>query len=358
VTGSKEDLLAKTEEIGHMGSWEWSLDGPMVWSDNLYRLYGFEPGEREPDMELFLEHVDPFDRKAIEEAVGGWRATGSSRMTLDFHFLRPDGAVRDMRATVAQIERRGGLRILGLVVDRTDQRRAEREIAAHLAVAEVLGGWRSVEESAPGLIRGLARALNLERGALWVPRGDVLRLQAIWQAPEYEKAELESEMRELAIPRGSAATGKSWESKRPVIVTDAGSEPAYPFVDLVARERIRGTVAIPALHDGEVLAVVGLVGIEAIEPSDRLRDSLVGIGGEIGEFLSRLRGQLEPAALTSRELEILTLASSGMTGPAIAEALSISRTTVKTHFENVYAKLGVNERAAAVAIALRRGLIE
>jgi DNA-binding CsgD family transcriptional regulator len=358
VTASKEDLLAKTEEIGRMGSWEWSPDGQMVWSDNLYRLYGFEPGDREPDMELFLEHVDPYDRKAIEEAVGGWRENGSSRMTLDFRFLRPDGAVRDLRATVAQVERRGGLRVLGLVVDRTDQRRAEREIAAHLAVAEALGGWRSVEESAPGLLRGLARALNLERGAFWVPRGDVLRLQAIWQAPEHERPELESEMRELAVPRGAAATGKAWESKRPVIVTDPGSEPEYPFKDLIAREHIQGTVAIPALHNAEVLAVVGLVGDEAIEPSDRLRDSLVGIGGEIGEFLSRHRGQLEPGGLTSRELEILTLASSGMTGPAIAETLSISRTTVKTHFENVYSKLKVNERSAAVAIALRRGLIE
>jgi DNA-binding CsgD family transcriptional regulator len=61
--------------------------------------------------------------------------------------------------------------------------------------------------------------------------------------------------------------------------------------------------------------------------------------------------------LSPRELEVLQLAADGRNGPGIAEALVISPATVRTHFENVYHKLSVTDRAAAVAKAMRYGLI-
>lgn len=66
----------------------------------------------------------------------------------------------------------------------------------------------------------------------------------------------------------------------------------------------------------------------------------------------------EPPALTEREHEVLTLAATGASGPEIARQLGISPTTVKSHFENIYGKLGVPDRAAAVATALRLSLID
>lgn len=62
--------------------------------------------------------------------------------------------------------------------------------------------------------------------------------------------------------------------------------------------------------------------------------------------------------LTARELELLQLAAAGRTGPRIAVELTLSPATVKKHFENIYGKLGVRDRAAAVAKAMRLGLIE
>jgi two-component system, NarL family, nitrate/nitrite response regulator NarL len=62
--------------------------------------------------------------------------------------------------------------------------------------------------------------------------------------------------------------------------------------------------------------------------------------------------------LSSRELEILKLIAEGLSGPEIGSRLFISSSTVKTHVKSVLDKLGVNDRAAAVAEAMRRGLIE
>ncbi len=68
-------------------------------------------------------------------------------------------------------------------------------------------------------------------------------------------------------------------------------------------------------------------------------------------------GQVLAAPLTPRELEVLDLAAAGCNGPMIAARLVVSAATVRTHFEHIYEKLEVRDRAAAVAKAMRLGLI-
>jgi DNA-binding CsgD family transcriptional regulator len=61
--------------------------------------------------------------------------------------------------------------------------------------------------------------------------------------------------------------------------------------------------------------------------------------------------------LTPRELEVLELAANGLNGPRIAKRLKLSTATVKTHFANIYRKLDAPDRAAAMAKAMRLGLM-
>ncbi|BCJ67344.1 response regulator [Polymorphospora rubra] len=75
---------------------------------------------------------------------------------------------------------------------------------------------------------------------------------------------------------------------------------------------------------------------------------------------TRLMGQIrQPASepLSQRELEVLELIARGSTNREAARQLFISEATVKTHLLHVYAKLGVNDRAAAVATAFSRGYL-
>ena len=62
-------------------------------------------------------------------------------------------------------------------------------------------------------------------------------------------------------------------------------------------------------------------------------------------------------ALSARELEVLELIAQGSTNREAAQKLFVSEATIKTHLLHAYAKLGVNDRAAAVAIALSRGYL-
>jgi two-component system nitrate/nitrite response regulator NarL len=72
----------------------------------------------------------------------------------------------------------------------------------------------------------------------------------------------------------------------------------------------------------------------------------------------RMRREDDRPALTAREREVLELTAGGRSAPQIAEQLFLSTATVKTHLQRLYEKLGVSDRAAAVAEAMRRGLLE
>lgn len=75
---------------------------------------------------------------------------------------------------------------------------------------------------------------------------------------------------------------------------------------------------------------------------------------------TRLMSQLRASpqdALSERELEVLALIAQGLTNRDAAARLFISEATVKTHLVHIYGKLGVNDRAAAVATAFERGLL-
>jgi two-component system nitrate/nitrite response regulator NarL len=78
-----------------------------------------------------------------------------------------------------------------------------------------------------------------------------------------------------------------------------------------------------------------------------------GLANEI-----RLRAKDDRPALTPREREVLTLTAAGNSAPEIGRLLHLSAATIKSHMQNVYEKLGVSDRAAAVAEAMRRGLLE
>jgi len=79
-------------------------------------------------------------------------------------------------------------------------------------------------------------------------------------------------------------------------------------------------------------------------------------GGLAGEI--RRRGGGQTLVLSPREREVLNFIAQGRSIPAIASELYLAPSTVKTHVQRLYEKLGVGDRAAAVAAAMRIGLLD
>src|ERR1700730_4393772 len=234
---------------------------------------------------------------------------------------------------------------------------AEREVAVFLAVSQALAAWDSFEHGIGRLLRDLAGALGLTAGALWLPQDDVLVARAIWSVPSIDRTALEGALRPLRFPRGIGAPGCAWERREPIHEAISAAHDYFPGLQY-ALSGLDATVALPALVSDEVLGVVELYSASHNEFSKRLMQVLTAAGYVLGAFFARRRSELKPSPLPPRELEVLTLAAHGLIGRKIADQLSISPATVKTHFEHIHAKLAVSDRTAAVAYALRAGLIE
>lgn len=82
-------------------------------------------------------------------------------------------------------------------------------------------------------------------------------------------------------------------------------------------------------------------------------EAQTGIAGEIAH-----RSAHQRPLLSVRELQVLLLAADGHSAAQIGDELCLAAATIKTHLQNIYGKLGVSDRAAAVAEGMRHGLIE
>jgi len=354
-------LLEAAEKVAKLGSWEWLPQFDVLfWSDNLHRIFGLEPGEVAPTLDLVLDQTHPDDRERVGKYVEAARAE-ANLPPIEFRIQRDGCEVRYLRATITVVETDadGATHVVGAVQDVTEEHHTAHEIAAHVAVTRAVTDWDSAEESVRNLLAGLGRAVEAVFAAFWLPRGDDrLAVEATWYEPALALEEFESATMTLRVtPHMWELPALAWRSRRPEPVADVSKERWFTRRKAAARGGLRGAVAFPVLHGGEVLAVVELFGRDRTEPSGPYEQTLMTIGAELGEFLSRHRGQLGGRRLTARQLAVLQLAADGRTTAQIAAELGLRASTVRTHFDHVYAKLGVAARGQAIAQGVRLGLI-
>jgi len=119
------------------------------------------------------------------------------------------------------------------------------------------------------------------------------------------------------------------------------------------------------IHECLSLGAAGYVAKDAdrSEICDAIRGIANGRTVLSGDVMTSMASELQQrrtgthGLLTPRESEILALLAGGASAPDVAASLQLSTATVKTHLHNLYVKLDVSDRAAAVAEGLRRGLI-
>ncbi len=141
----------------------------------------------------------------------------------------------------------------------------------------------------------------------------------------------------------------------------------------VRRDELSTRVLLVSAHDDAEIVYHALQqGAAGYLPKDSSRSEIVNavldcakgrdvLAPRLASGLAvEIRRRAEPSgpALSSREREVLSMIAGGRSIPSIAEALFLAPSTVKTHVQRLYEKLGVGDRAAAVAEAMRRGLLE
>ena len=130
----READLAAAQRIAHLGSYEMDLSNldefeknPLRWSDENFRIFGYEPGQIAVSGATFLSSVHPEDKVRIQEELARGIREGNS-ISLEYRIIRPSGAVRFIHShtNVVRDEKTNRLvRLVGTAQDITERKKAE-----------------------------------------------------------------------------------------------------------------------------------------------------------------------------------------------------------------------------------------
>jgi DNA-binding NarL/FixJ family response regulator len=172
---------------------------------------------------------------------------------------------------------------------------------------------------------------------------------------------------------GTAATGEEgvemFRNSRPDIVLMDLQLPGISglqAIELIRQEDSTALIIVLTMYKGDEDIYRALrAGAASYILKDTLANDLIAIvrevhggGRPIPPFVaSRLASRIGQTPLTPREIEVLELIAKGQRNKEIAAALSVTQETVQTHIKRLFVKLGVNDRTAAVTVALGRGIV-
>ncbi len=129
---AREAQLTEAQQIAHIGNWEWDIaSNKLLWSDELYRIFGLEPQEFVATYEEYLTFIHPEDMKLV---TGGVETALRDKKfpSYDHRIIRPDGTVRTIHADGKVIvdENGNAVKLVGIAQDITEQKQIEAELAA------------------------------------------------------------------------------------------------------------------------------------------------------------------------------------------------------------------------------------
>jgi len=177
-TALKETMknLSMAQEMAHIGSWSWNIiTEEVLWSDETYRLFGFEPKEIDVTLNIYITTVHPDDLENVQQDIKA-ALDGTKSYESEHRIIRKDGETR-IHHTQGEVERdiHGNPLILaGIVQDITEQKRAKEEkkqLEAQLRHAQKM-------ETMGTLVAGVAHEINNPVNKIIF---DIPLLQKIWR---------------------------------------------------------------------------------------------------------------------------------------------------------------------------------
>ncbi|MET0595205.1 MAG: GAF domain-containing protein [Polyangiaceae bacterium] len=264
-----ERLLASAQQITHIGSWEWTLrTDRVVWSDELYRIYGLEPQSCEITFESFLARVHPDDRETIARSVGD-AVKGQSSFHYRERIVRPDGKVRELESMgEPQFDPRGRfVGLLGTCRDVTESRSRERLEEAGHRTLELIATSAPLVTTLTMLVQTIeAEVAGMKASVLLYDEvREVMRVGAAPSLPEGYNREQDN----FPIGPEAGSCGTAVFRRAPVFVTDILTDPRWSrFRHVVERYGLRSSWSTPIFaRDGRVLGTFALYYSEPRSPS-------------------------------------------------------------------------------------------
>ncbi len=297
-----EALLDRAQQIAHTGSWEWDLLTQAVrWSDQLYRIFGYEPDEIEPSKDAVIARTHPDDRERVAREIRGLVQGESSSQEIDHRVVWEDGLVRHVHMQ-CEAEFRDGrpARIVGSVQDVTAQVRREMELQRTNRALRMLSAVSQATRQAASEADLLQRACDIivvtgGYAFAWVAGKDTGPEHRVRLVACAGKSEMRGPISEGMVnwdersPRGQGPVGRALRSGTPCIVGDVLNDPIYrAWLDYPQEMDFSACASFPLQVDGAVESALVIYATDDIF-GDAECELLQDLARDIGHALATLR---------------------------------------------------------------------
>ena len=122
--------LMEAQRLANLGSWRWDiLANTITWSEQLYEIYGVRPNQFKGTLQEFVGFIHPEDRAQVRASIGAALQAGKE-FRHEERIVRPDGSIRELHSVgeVVRDESGAAIRMLGVCLDVTDRKQAERAL--------------------------------------------------------------------------------------------------------------------------------------------------------------------------------------------------------------------------------------
>ena len=272
-----EAYLAEAQRLSHTGSWAWvpATGEIRYWSEETYRVLGFDPNAGPPRFEKFFGRLHPEDQDRVRELFGNAIAQNADFET-DYRIVHPSGAVKDIHAVGHPVCDETGhlVEFVGTVIDITESKRSEAALRASEQVArgqvEALAQSLDVLATAPDpekfigqMLGTIGHLLNTRNVTLWLfdESNDALILRSSTSDGAKPMADPEHPfIRDPLFWKQNPVVQELLFTAGPVVCDDVDTDPRVSgdWGEHLKRNGTKRFLAVPLLVSGEVRGFVGI----------------------------------------------------------------------------------------------------
>ncbi|MEY2494988.1 MAG: hypothetical protein QOJ45_1480 [Verrucomicrobiota bacterium] len=272
-----EAYLAEAQRLSHTGSWAWmpATGEIRYWSDETYRLLGFDPEAGPPRFEKFFGRLHPEDQNRVRERFGKAIADNADFGT-EYRVIHPTGEIRNIHAVGHPVCDEAGrlVEFVGTVIDITESKRSEAALRASEQVArgqaETLAQSLDVLATAPepekfiGQMLGtIGRLLNAHSSMVWLfdQLTDTIILRFMAKGDKAVAPDVEHPfMKDPFSWKQSGMIQELLFTGGPVICEEVETDPRLhaEWRDYFKQTGTKRFLAVPMLIGGEVRGFIGI----------------------------------------------------------------------------------------------------
>ena len=189
-----EAYLAEAQKLSHTGSWAWSPEQDIrYWSEECYRVLGFDPQNGLPRKEDYYQRIHPGDQPGFMELIAA-AIRDKTDWEADYRIVHPDGPVRDIHVVGHPVLSTSGrlVEFVGTVIDVTERKRAEEELRrSEMELRETLDfAPQLIAVYGPNRERLYVNRVGLEYAGVTLEQWQQTQAQCAFVHPEDRQREL------------------------------------------------------------------------------------------------------------------------------------------------------------------------